>query len=440
MEEAVCVVEEKETMVVASEVFEDEECRRTECLEEFEARCAQMEARYEEKMKVQKEDHEAAWAAMSARLANELKGEFAKVRDDFEARLAAQGASAATALAEKSRELEMVYETFGPTVKAQREAQVLLVEARAAAVEASKRRPEAVPVKVMGVLDPGLLTPLGMSAEEISSLQERIRHPDFHPMRVVVDGEKCREEFDRTHPELVSLECDFGPKAVDEVLRCFKELVDWNPSSRYSVKIPWDSSSNSELKPADVIKRLAAHRSHHHRSSASRGRHSESHAAHRSSGSSSSGGSSSMATRMMAAASSTHTSPTHANAALDGSGGASSSAIGATPPRHRQDRSEQQLRSSSSVSSSVTVITTPRRSSRTFSHGGGSPQSRRSSAASYSSAPSSENAGRDRVLTRTSSPGGEQQQHATTSWMRRSVPRAFASFFDTPGTSPPSTH
>lgn len=244
------------------------------CESVFAATCAALEAAYLRRIEKERLAHEAAWAATSARVASELRADITRAREALEARLAAfravhfsepkphiEYSDAARELEAAQLELEMLHETVGPTVKAQRDAQQLLVQAREAAVEASRRKPEAVPIKVMGVLDPAVLTSTGMTAEEISILQERLRHPDFYPLKVVAQPDNTVvEEFDRSHPELVALDFEFGPVAVDEVLRCFKELSDWNPSSRTSLEVPWDIDTDTALRPADVIRRLAHHR------------------------------------------------------------------------------------------------------------------------------------------------------------------------------------
>ena len=58
----------------------------------------------------------------------------------------------------------------------------------------------------------------------------------------------------------LALRVEFGDVAVDEVVRCFRELDAWNPSGRYSVSVPWDPAENQEMAPAQVIDRLAAPR------------------------------------------------------------------------------------------------------------------------------------------------------------------------------------
>lgn len=236
---------------------------RAECESVFEATCAALEAAFVRRMEREQDAYEANWAARCAMVTEEFRIEVRRAREAVCGRLEAfdeRPRAAAVPLPPshfQAEDLELIHDTLGPTVRAQREAQLQLVEAREAAVEASRRRPDAVPVKVMGVLDPAILTAVGMSPEDISLLQERLRQPDFYPLKVVVRGEEAVEEFDRDHPELVALSLEFGPLAVDEVLRCFKELNDWNASSRSSIEIPWNDQTNAELKPADVIKRLA---------------------------------------------------------------------------------------------------------------------------------------------------------------------------------------
>mmetsp|Transcript_26767 Transcript_26767/g.107203 ORF Transcript_26767/g.107203 Transcript_26767/m.107203 type:complete len:621 (-) Transcript_26767:124-1986(-) len=201
-------------------------------------------------------------------------------RDDHAMDSAAEDHDAAyyrAKLAERDAELDLAYATYAPTLDAQRAAQAKLVAARDAAVEVhtaatnnTPRRSSSVharsgagvgfPVKVMGVLDPVVLTRAGMNPLEISALQERVRHPDFYPARVVVNAETgaVTETVDRDHPELVALRYEYGEPVVDEVCRCFAELNEWNPSARYHVAVPWNADRDTELAPADVIRLLAA--------------------------------------------------------------------------------------------------------------------------------------------------------------------------------------
>ncbi|KAJ8604458.1 hypothetical protein CTAYLR_000928 [Chrysophaeum taylorii] len=247
---------------------------RVDCAAQFESTCVALKGAFERKLAKERDALAASWAATEARLVLEMGAKTREAWERVEARLAAYEARRALRqpkplpplesesespdlLKEKTEELELVYETYGPTLKAQREAQLKLVAARDAAVEAAKLKPNAVPIKIMGVLDPAKLSAVGMSPEEISALQERLRHPEFYPVKVIAEGDEVREELDRAHPELVALAFEFGDVAVDEVLRCFLELSEWNPSSRYSVSVPWDDERQAELEPADVIKRLA---------------------------------------------------------------------------------------------------------------------------------------------------------------------------------------
>ena len=84
------------------------------------------------------------------------------------------------------------YATYNPTLKAQRDAQAKLVAARSAALTAAKLPRSPVPVKIMGQLDTFALSRAGMDAIQISELQERLRHHEFQPTRVVTsaDGER----------------------------------------------------------------------------------------------------------------------------------------------------------------------------------------------------------------------------------------------------------
>jgi len=247
--------------------------------------CEKLREAFERKLAVERERHEMEWRETENRLRKELDlklyetTEAAKERFEFtESRkkvllsrrslichtsagdvveetsspTAASSALLREKLADKEAELDILYATYKPTLEAQRRAQAKLLKAREAALALK------VPVKVMGVLDPVLLVDAGLRAEEISALQERLRHPDFHPFKTVIDGDDARLVPDLDHPELVALRYEYGFKVCDEVIRCVSELDAWNPSGRYHVAIPWDSATDSELDPADVIRHLGS--------------------------------------------------------------------------------------------------------------------------------------------------------------------------------------
>lgn len=218
---------------------------------EFDETCLLLKEAFERRLQREREKHDATWQKKEAEILTALETALEQARSAVDLKLQDREPSG-------DPELDMIRATYWPTLKAQREAQAKLVAAREAGVEAGKVHKDVVPVRVMGVLDPALLTSVGMTAEEISSLQDRLTHPEFYPIHVVVEGDDVREDVDRAHPELVALRFEFGEVVVDEVLRCFRELCDWNPSGRYSVSVPWDD--DHELEPAEIIKRLAARR------------------------------------------------------------------------------------------------------------------------------------------------------------------------------------
>ena len=238
--------------------------------------CEKLQESFERKLAQERAAHDARWRETELRLKKDLelkifeaiesakfKFEAADARRKLMKKRVPCGGDEITSeselkrlLAEKEAELDMTYATYRPTLEAQRTAQKKLLAARDAALEAGKTT-NAFAVKVMGVLDPLILVDAGLGAEEISALQERLRHPDFHPFKTVLKGDDAMQIPDLDHPELVALRFEYGPAVVDEVIRCVQELDSWNPSGRYHVAVPWDNSTDTELDPADVIRRIA---------------------------------------------------------------------------------------------------------------------------------------------------------------------------------------
>ena len=247
---------------------------RADCARDVERACSSLRSTFEQRFAKEKAAHDRRWAETERKMRDDLETalkEASKRADDRYASEAARvelrrRASLQSTPVQESdlettkAELDLAYATFEPTLEAQRDAQKQLVAARKAAVEASKTN-ESIPIKVMGQLDVRRLTAKGMTMLQISELQERLRCHEFQPTRVVVDEHgEAKDVVDRDDPELVALRVEFGDVAVDEVVRCFRELDAWNPSGRYSVSVPWDPAENEELAPAQVIDRLAAPR------------------------------------------------------------------------------------------------------------------------------------------------------------------------------------
>uniref|UniRef100_A0A7S3JNS0 Factor of DNA methylation 1-5/IDN2 domain-containing protein n=1 Tax=Aureoumbra lagunensis TaxID=44058 RepID=A0A7S3JNS0_9STRA len=264
---------------------------------EVETTCEKLRAAFLSRLSREREEHEALWTTKENTLIKELELRLFEATESAKAKFAAFEAKqalinvAATGenksskkvpcgsgqdinpeierlkekLAEKEAELELAYATCQPVVEAERQAQARLSRARQAAIEAAKLNQAPYPIKVMGVLDPLKLLNAGMTAIEISALQERIRNPDFHITKIILDerGNMPKQVIDYNHPELVALHFDFGQVVIDEVVRCFLELDTWNPSGRYHVPLPWNVHTDSELEPADIISKLAQQNTEH---------------------------------------------------------------------------------------------------------------------------------------------------------------------------------
>jgi len=97
----------------------------------------------------------------------------------------------------------------------------------------------------------GLITEM-----EISGLQDvLLRDPNFRPVRNVLKAgstEEMEQVPHREDPQWIRIKAKHGSDVAEAVLKAFQELDEWNPSGRYTVRIPFDDKLGRELQPAEV--------------------------------------------------------------------------------------------------------------------------------------------------------------------------------------------
>ena len=186
---------------------------------------------------------------------------------------------------ERVEDLQSEYETlnalFQPVQAENEQRKTMLTEQRKLALSLSQRRKDLnLPTKRMGELDSAKLHALGVPAEEISELQQLVTDVSWHPWRMVQrkthrgegQGEagvemlqvpnweepKLREIVDKYESSGSSGGSGSkGEQVAEEVLRCSKELQEWNPSGSYCVTIPYHFGEQRELRPAELLKIVA---------------------------------------------------------------------------------------------------------------------------------------------------------------------------------------
>jgi hypothetical protein len=222
---------------------------------------------------------------------NESSVAAAAVADVAAAADAADRASAA-AMEEMHEEMQDRYELleqmYQPVQTENEQRKQLLADNRKTALDISRSRQDLdLPTKRMGELDMVLLGRWGITAVHISELQATVCDPRFYPWRVaqMADG-RVSTVADWSNDQLAAIVgqyerkgCSIGDNGVaarwpddhhshspaanrsgrgkavaEEVLRCSKELQQWNASGGYCVTIPYHHGEKRELQPAELLK------------------------------------------------------------------------------------------------------------------------------------------------------------------------------------------
>jgi ankyrin repeat protein len=164
---------------------------------------------------------------------------------------------------------ELLEQIYQPVHTENEQRRQLLVGARQAALDVGKSRLDLeLPVKRMGELDSAKLNRLGVAVEGISLLQSTVCDPNFYPWRTRAvkqgsDEAETTPNWDDGKLKAVVHDYDDasngssgnrGRHVAMEVLRCSKELLQWNPSGGYCVTIPYHYGKGRELTPGEVLK------------------------------------------------------------------------------------------------------------------------------------------------------------------------------------------
>ncbi|CAI9108601.1 OLC1v1008247C3 [Oldenlandia corymbosa var. corymbosa] len=77
---------------------------------------------------------------------------------------------------------------------------------------------------------------------ELSSLWENhLRDPDWHPYKVVMDGEVAKEILDESDEKLSGLKAEYGDEVYQAVVKALNEVNEYNPSGRYPLPELWNA-------------------------------------------------------------------------------------------------------------------------------------------------------------------------------------------------------
>jgi len=163
-----------------------------------------------------------------------------------------------TKIEELEEQLEMQDMLLQPLITKERTTNDSLMDARKAALQAAAQG-FPVPVRDMGLLNELVMRKAARAGriDEIgaSELQEvLLRDPGFRPVRVrQIEGTERHEQVPNyKDPRLMQVATKHGQDVAEAVMTAFLELDEWNPSGRYTVRIPWDEINQRELQPAEV--------------------------------------------------------------------------------------------------------------------------------------------------------------------------------------------
>eukprot|EP00927_Polykrikos_kofoidii_P043201 TRINITY_DN37261_c0_g1_i1.p1 TRINITY_DN37261_c0_g1~~TRINITY_DN37261_c0_g1_i1.p1 ORF type:complete len:350 (+),score=47.42 TRINITY_DN37261_c0_g1_i1:180-1229(+) len=168
--------------------------------------------------------------------------------------------------AELQERLEFVEELLGPTEAQRKAMQEQVLAARSAAVRA-KYNGAGVPVKVVGRLDEGLISAVGLSEHEVGLLQggcvmntqgimqdvSMLGDPRFRPYDSQTGNAKWDARGGALQLSLGDVKDRFGGEIAQEVLRCAQDLDKYDASRRIGIELPWHPKEHRELEPAEVI-------------------------------------------------------------------------------------------------------------------------------------------------------------------------------------------
>jgi len=162
--------------------------------------------------------------------------------------------------------LEFVEELIGPTEAQRKVLQEQVLAARAAAIRA-KGRGAAVPTKVAGRLDDRLMWTSGLSERDAGLLQggclpnkegilqdvSLLGDPNFQPYNEQTGELEWSARGGVLQLSLGEVRNRFGEGVARDVVRCARELDQYDASRRVGVELPWHPIEDRELEPAEVI-------------------------------------------------------------------------------------------------------------------------------------------------------------------------------------------
>lgn len=95
------------------------------------------------------------------------------------------------------------------------------------------------------------------AAEQCSLWQEYLRHPSWHPFKILTDKEgNCKEILNEEDEKLTALKNELGDEAYTAVATALTQMNEYNPSGRYIVPELWNFSKGEKATLTDGVQHL----------------------------------------------------------------------------------------------------------------------------------------------------------------------------------------
>lgn len=172
---------------------------------------------------------------------------------------------------ELEERLEFVESLVGPTEAQRRDFQELILGARAAAVRV-RHRGAGIPVRWVGRLDEAWLRSKGLTERDVGLLQgghiptadgvlqdvSLLGDPNFRPYDEKSGAAVWDAQGGGLQLTLAEVRDRFGQEVAAAVLRCARELDQFDASRRIGVELPWHPLEDREMSASEIIDLLGA--------------------------------------------------------------------------------------------------------------------------------------------------------------------------------------
>ncbi|KXG38074.1 factor of DNA methylation 1 [Sorghum bicolor] len=100
-----------------------------------------------------------------------------------------------------------------------------------------------------------------------SKWEDEIRHPEWHPFKVIHVGGEAKEIIMEDDEKLQALKAELGVKAHDVVVKALREMNEYNPSGRYPIPELWNFREDQRAPMGEavayIVKRWKANKKKH---------------------------------------------------------------------------------------------------------------------------------------------------------------------------------